>query len=98
MIPCTLSTWGQGHSRNLTVAAEGLEGISHVSVFMHLCIYARTWHLSWPWFYIDKERTDAVDPSDFKTVTRPAGGPSPFGCPQREMTRWLKKERKAGRG
>ena len=72
----------------VTDAAEGLEDSSHVSryIFMHLCIYARARQLSWPWLDTDKEHTAAVDPSDSKTVTWPAGVPSPAGGPWRELT------------
>ena len=46
-----------GNGCMVTDAAEGLEDSSHVSlyIFMHLCIYARSRHLSWPWLHTDKE-------------------------------------------
>lgn len=50
-------------------------------IFMHLCIYARTWQLSWPWLHIDKEHTAAVDPTDSEMVTWPAGWPFPSWLP-----------------
>lgn len=58
---------------------------------MHLCMYARTWLLTWPWLDVDKKRTATVHPSDSKTVAWTAGCLSP-GC--RELTSWWKKRGK----
>ena len=42
----------------------------------------------------DKQRTDAVDPCDSKTLTWPAGGPSLAGCLWWELTTWMWKRKK----
>lgn len=58
-------------------------------VFMHLCIYARAWQLSWPWLDTDKEHTAAVEPERFQNSDLASWlDPSPAGCLWRELRSW----------